>query len=98
MPLFAFECLSGHATEKFVHVAADLGAETVVCACGQTMAPALSMGRGLTYFEEGRARVIWNLGPEPVTITSHQQHKQAMKRAGVEWATGWKVNKTGGWV
>jgi len=98
MPLIALRCLNDHQTEQYVHAPDDKGTETRLCQCGETLAPILSLGSGLTYFEEGRARVIWNLGPEPITIRSHEQHKKEMRKAGVDWSTGWKTNKTGGWV
>jgi hypothetical protein len=72
--------------------------ETRFCGCGGVFAPTFSMGRGLTYFEEGRARVIWNLGPEPITVRSHEEHKAAMRKAGVDWCTPWAVQKSRGWV
>jgi len=98
MPLYAFACLEGHTTEVYCHVAADRGARTVLCDCGASMAPVLSVGRGLTWFEEGRPRVLHNLGDQPVTVTSHRQHQAAMRAAGVEWQTRWPVQKTGGWA
>lgn len=51
------------------------------------MTQALSVGRGLTWFEEGRGRWIENLGDDPVYVTSHEQHKRLMKENAVEWAT-----------
>ena len=98
MPLYALVCERGHGGEVFCHVREDFGCETRICACGGSMAKILSMGRGLTWFEEGRPRTIWNLGSEPVVIRSHEEHKRKMREAGVEWATGWQTNKTGGWV
>jgi hypothetical protein len=98
MPLYEYVCLEDHRRDVFLHAARDLGAQTVVCDCGHTMGLSLSLGRGLTYFEEGRARTIYNLGHEPVVVTSHEQHKAAMRRAGVEWATPWRTNKTRGWI
>ena len=40
----------------------------------------------MLFFEEGRGRWIHNLGHEPVYITSKKQHREAMKKAGVEEA------------
>lgn len=96
MPNYDWTCVAGHVrADHYVHV---LGIETVLCDCGETMHPVASFGRGLTYFEEGRGRWIHNLGPQPVYVTSHEQHKAEMKKAGVEWSTGWAKQKTGGWV
>ena len=87
MPMFEMRCLNGHVRDIFAHSVLERACKTIICTeCGNGMAPVLSMGRGLTYFEEGRARVIHNLGPEPVTITSHEQHKRIMKERGLDWA------------
>lgn len=98
MPLYSLECTQGCVREEFCHVPDERGVQTYICAHGEVMRYALSVGRGLTWFEEGRPRVIENLGHEPVVIRSHAEHQRAMKAAGVEWSTGWNVKKTGGWV
>ena len=98
MPLIALRCLNGHVAEQYVHTPDDRGAETRICACGETFAPTLSVGRGLTWFESGRARVIMNLGPEPVTVTSHGQHRQLLRERKLDWSTGWSIKGTGGWT
>ena len=100
MPLYTLTCLNGHEAEEFCHTAADKGCRTHVCPepCGATMSYGLSVGRGLTYFEEGRGRWIHNLGDQPVYITSHEQHKAEMKKAGVEWVTERAVQGRGGWI
>ena len=98
MPIQVFECLSGHTTDKWLPAWAELGVRTMLCEeCGHTMGPALSVGRGLTYFEEGRARTIWNLGPHPVTVRSHGEHRRLMREAGVEHA-GRRYGEKGCWV
>ena len=86
MPLFAFRCLCGNEAEQFEHTRDDLGCRTIVCPCGSTMGPVLSLGLGLMYFSEKNPRVIHNLGHEPVVIRSHEEHRRKMKEAGVEWA------------
>jgi len=98
MPLLALRCVNAHSSEQYVHAPDDRGAETRVCACGETLAPVLSVGTGLTWAEEGRPRTIWNLGPKPITITSHAQHVAEMKKAGVEWATERQTQGRGGWI
>ena len=99
MPLIAYGCPEcGAATEHFVHVMADRGCLTPLCPCGSTMGPMLSMGRGLTYFEEGRARIIHNLADQPVTVTSHEQHKRLMREHKVDWATERATQGRGGWI
>jgi len=97
MPLYSLECTQGCTREEFCHVPEDKGCRTHVCEHGEVMTYVLSVGAGLTYFEEGRARTIENLGHEPVVIRSHEEHKRAMKAAGVEWATRGRGEK-GCWV
>ena len=104
MPLYEFRCEKGHAADVYVHVPEDKGCETRMCSRCKTetgdecsMGPALSLGSGLTWAEEGRPRVLWNLGPEPVTITSHEQHKTEMRKRGLDWATRGR-GEAGSWV
>jgi phage terminase large subunit GpA-like protein len=97
MPMLALACVNGHTDSQYLHAPANRGCETRLCpTCGESFAPALSVGRGLTYFEEGRARVIENLGG--VTITSHAQHKRIMKERGVDLATSQTSRKGTGWA
>ena len=98
MPLLALRCLNDHAAEQYVHAPDDRGTETRVCACGETLAPILSVGSGLTYFEEGRGRWINNLTVDPIYVTSHAQHQRLMREHKVEWATERAVQGRGGWV
>jgi len=87
MPLLSIQCADcGSQTSIFEHSRDDFGCRTILCDCGSTMGPTLSVGRGLTYFSEKRPQVIHNLGHEPVVIRSHEEHKRKMKEAGVEWA------------
>lgn len=98
MPVIEHRCLEGHARDAFLHVAADLGAATVVCEHdGHTMSPAVSFGRGLTWMEESRPMVLHHLGHEPVTVRSHREYDAALRRAGVQWATLGRGRK-GSWV
>ena len=88
MPLYALRCPEcDRGTEEFCHVPADRGTQTHLCPCGSTLAPIISLGQGLTFFEEGKPRTIWNLGPQPITVRSAREHQDAMKAAGVTWAT-----------
>ena len=100
MPLYRHRCPECEAErDVFEHHPDDLGCRTILCErCPSTMGPILSVGRGLTYFEEGRGHWITNLGHEPVYITSHEQHKREMKKAGVTWATARGKTGTGGWM
>lgn len=98
MPLYALACPAGHPAEEFCHVPADRGCRTHICPCGASMAYTLSVGRGLTWFRESGPRTLYNLGHDPVTVRSHEEHKRLMRQAGVDWATGWQTRGTGGWV
>jgi hypothetical protein len=94
MPILELRCPCGLSKDAYLSCWQEYGVLTHLCdVCGGTFAPALSVGRGLTYFEEGRARVIENLGG--VAITSHEQHKRVMKQRGVEMATDWHTSKKG---
>ena len=87
MPMYAFECLNGHKRDAFAHNVLERACRTVICDCGEGMAPVMSLGRGLTFFaEKGGGRLIHNLGPEPILITSTAQHERLMKEQGVTWA------------
>jgi hypothetical protein len=98
MPLFNLTCLNGHQTEEYCHVSDDKGCRTVICdLCHETMTYTPAYGQGLCFFEQGRERVIHNMGHEPVVITSHEQHKREMKKHGVEWATPGRGCK-GQWI
>lgn len=87
MPIYNFKCVNGHERERFYHTDRYRLFKTEICDCGEGMTQTLSMGRGLTWFEEGRGRWIENLGDDPVYITSHGQHRRIMKEQGVVWAT-----------
>lgn len=97
MPLYNFTCPTGHTREAFFHRAEQAVTGAVTCECGEPMSKAFSMGRGLTYFEEGRGQWIENLADKPVYVTSHEQHKRLMRQHGVDWATERAVKGSGGW-
>ena len=98
MPLYAHTCPECEAgRDVFVHAPDDLGTETAVCRCGSTMGRVLSMGRGLTCFEEGRATFISTLGTHGTWVRSHREYDAALKRHGVEWATPGPGRK-GSWI
>lgn len=97
MPLYKFQCMHGHERERFYHSHSYRNFKTEICECGEGMTLGLSVGRGLTWFEEGRGRWIENLGDDPVYITSHEQHKRIMKEQAVEWATP-NYGMPGSWV
>jgi hypothetical protein len=97
MPMQALRCPNDHRTDMYLHHQANLGCETRLCACGHTLAPALSVGSGLTWFREsGGGRFIENLGG--VTITSAAQHKRVMRERGVDLATSQTSRRGTGWA
>jgi hypothetical protein len=88
MPLFKLACANGHESEEFCHSTDDKGCRTVICdVCHETMTHVPAYGQGLCFFEEGRGRLIHNMGHEPVLIRSHEQHKAEMKKRNLEWST-----------
>lgn len=98
MPLYLWKCQAcAGEHEGYVHHPDDKGCVTHVCACGATMAPVLSMGRGLLWFEEGRARVIHNMGRKPVVVRSHAEHQRLMKSRKLALA-GTKPGMRGQWL
>ena len=111
MPIFVFRDESGHEREGFTASADDKGCRTLICrACKSTMAPVIAFGQGLCYFEEGRARRIWNLEngddrdakgnklpAKPVYVRSAEEHRRLMKQRGVDWATR-GVGIKGQWI
>ena len=96
--IYEYECRNGHRKERFEHHPDDRGCETIICeVCNESMGSVPSYGTSLLFFEEGRPRTIENLGHEPVTIRSPKEHKEAMKRAGVENA-GSGIGRKGVWI
>jgi hypothetical protein len=81
-----FQCLNGHQKEVFEQVSANLYCETQICKCGCTMGPIPTFGKGLCWIEEGRPRTFWNIGPQPVTVTSRKQYREALRKNGVREA------------
>ena len=88
MPLFEMRCLNNHQREVYAHNVIERACHTEICdLCHNDMAPILSLGRGLTYFAEGgKGKIIYNLGHDPVLVTSPKQHEDLMKAQGVTWA------------
>lgn len=87
MPTYTFRCEAGHERDEFVVHADNKGCQTQICRrCQSTMAPVITFGQGLCYFEEGRGRLIWNLGDQPVYVKSAEQHKRLMRINKVDFA------------
>ena len=111
MPMYLYRCEAGHEREEFTASADDKGCRTLICkTCRSTMAPVIAFGQGLCYFEEGRARRIWNLEnadgrdaqgnkiqAKPVYVRSHSEHKRLMKQRGVDFANR-GVGYKGQWI
>ena len=99
MPLYDFVCQQGHREERFMASFREADETAYQCAtCVSVMVRERACGgRGLLWFEEGRERVIENLGAEPVRIRSARDHKRAMKAAGVVEA-GNRQGDKGCWV
>jgi len=77
----------GRIETAFFHSWRERDANLPIC-CGKPMYPILSVSNPSLFFEEGGGgRVIHNLGPEPVRVTSRKQHQELMKQAGVTWAS-----------
>ena len=79
MPLYEWQCECGHLESVWASVA-DRDGFRPEHHCGQQM-HRLMGGRGLLYFEEGRARVRDSLSDKP--ITSAAQHERLMRQRGV---------------
>lgn len=86
MPLYDVTCLNGHSRTVYYATAQDKRCRTHLCPqCGHTQGFVLSVGQGLTYFSEKSPQVIENLGHDPVIIRSPKEHREAMRKAGVDW-------------
>jgi hypothetical protein len=98
MPLYALQCLNGHGRDEYCPTAKDKGCRTHLCqTCGNSMGHVLSVGRGLTWMEEGRARTFHNIAHDPVTVTSYKAHEDAMKRHEVQLLPP-RYGEKGSWV
>lgn len=85
--MYTYRCEAGHEREEYVRQIDDKGCQTHLCrVCQSTMAPVITYGQGLVYFEEGRGRLIWNLGPEPVLVKSAGEHRRLMRINKVDFA------------
>ncbi len=95
--LHDYTCLNGHDWEALEQTTLGNDDWSVCPECALVGERQLG-GRGRQlYYEEGRARVDWHLGPAPVVITSEQQHQRLMKKAGVTLA-GTRRGMKGQWI
>lgn len=98
MPMYEFQCINEHRDVVFVKNYRDCHCETVLCShCGETMGSVIGSSNRMLYFEEGRARVMNHLGPEPVTVRSHAELERKMKERGLDFAGNRRGTK-GAWI
>ncbi len=99
MPLYSYQCPDGHIqVDRFKHSHADRESHEELCPeCGVQLRLGLSMGRGLTYFEEGRGHWLMNIAPTPQYVTSHGQWRRLLKEHGREWI-GARRGEKGCWA
>ena len=99
MPLYKYECPDGHMEiERYKHRVEDRLTHVEECAdCGKQLILGLSMGRGLTWFEEGRGQWLTNIAPTPQYVTSHGQWRRLLKEHGREWV-GARRGEKGCWA
>ena len=99
--LWYFECPDGHIQEALV----EHEERVLECPvplpdgrqCPWLARRILSATGRLLWYGEGRARVDYHLGHEPVEITSEKQHQELMKKAGVTLA-GTRRGMPGQWI
>ena len=98
MPLYAFYCDECESSsDRYVHLAEQRDDPQQCRECHGEMRRKLSVGRGLTYFEEGRGRWLENIAPTPQYVTSHGQWRQLLKKHNREWV-GSHYGEKGAWV
>jgi len=98
MPIYTRQCINGHQEDSIEISWTEKYTKTVFCKkCNNTMGHVFTLAKPSLFFEEGKARVIHNLGHDPVTITSSKQHEAAMKKAGVSMAVP-KRGMPGCWI
>lgn len=91
MPLYEYQCNARHTLEHYFHTA-EAAPPTRPCSqCQREAVRLLPLFNPLQYFSESNGRVIQNLDPG-VTIHSPKQHRELMRRKGVEPATDWHVS------
>jgi hypothetical protein len=84
LPLFNAVCTSCfNSADRYLHHEFNREKLPTCHECDGILSFKASFGMGLTYFEEGRARLIHNLADEPVLVRSHWEHQQLMKKYGV---------------
>lgn len=97
MPMFQVGCICGYRDEWYLHNEFHRQELAFCPECKNTISYIPSFGVPMRYFEESRPRTIYNMGDEPVTITSPSQHEQEMKKHGVALA-GSRYGEKGCWV
>lgn len=96
MPMFKVGCACGYRGDKYLHHEFHRQLLWTCPKCAMVLTFMPSYGVSLRFFEESRPRVIWNMGPEPITITSPAQHEAEMKKYGVALAPA-RYGEKGAW-
>lgn len=97
MPMYEVSCINGHTRGVYIPDCENRHVPYHIChVCQHTQSPVIARPGSYTYFSEKTPRVLHNLGHEPVTITSHWQHQQELKKRGLGWATP-KRGMPGSW-
>ena len=97
MPMYDYLCPNDHRDERFFFRADQAQAQMPCRSCGKIATKQLSVGSGICYFEEGRARVIENMTHEPVVVRSLAEHNRLMKKHKVA-QTGPGRGMPGSWI
>ena len=98
MPLYTYRCMNEHEEDVYVRNYQDKDCETPICRqCGNTMESIIAPSNRMLYFEQGKPRVMNNLGPEPVIVRSHSELEKKMKERGLEFA-GNRPGTKGAWI
>jgi len=95
MPMYDYLCCNGHVEETFRNVS-EIDNPRACNECGGLSLVTITKSNPLTAFRENNGQWIWNMGPDPVYITSHSQHKAEMKKRGLQFATP-KRGMPGAW-
>ena len=94
MPMYDLACSSGHEFERYMAISEVDNPRP--CDCGDACRVMITRSQPLTYFRENNGQWIWNIGPDPIYITSHEQHVREMKKHKVTPATP-KRGMPGAW-
>ena len=86
MPLYTFKCFKNHETDMIVDMKYRDSISPLCSVCERPTSRLHCQGKGLLYFEEGRARFDQGLGGAP--ITSPADRARRMRQQGVSEGNG----------